>query len=178
MRRIACIISLLLITAVPHGICQTARANVKTGSGSSYALTPSEKDAAKQAIVDEIYANSLQGYVADVGLKTSNSVYSLTVYFKPSLNADKEGWVIYKLMPYGQVLRMFTIRNDGIAVLFGNLRDHFPPTEPSYLTVYMNDDELCRNEKEWEKDFVEVHLIPTRDRVSAAHRRQRQRSLR
>ena len=66
----------------------------------------------------------------------SPDIYELNAYFKPTLNSTGTGWVIYKLMPYGQVLRMFSLRSDGVAVLYGKLRDRFPPTQPSYLTVY------------------------------------------
>ena len=173
MRSISIGLVLLLLAATQSALCQEPRASSNGKIEDSQALTTAETDAVEQAIVDEIYANHLQGFVADIGKDVSGSKYEIRGYFKPTLNADKAGWVIYKLMPYGEVLRMFTLRNDGLAVLFGKLRDHFPPTQPSYLTVYMDDDELCRLKKEWKKEEFTVDLKPPAHRVAEAVARQR-----
>lgn len=138
-------------------------------------LTAPERDAVREAIADEIYSNDLQGYVPDVGKQSGNDEYEETIYFKPTLNESGEGWAIYKFMPYGQVLRMFTMRSDGTAILFGKLSDHFPPTEPSYLTVYMDDDELCQLEHQWDREKFVVDLHPSTQRVEEARNRQQQR---
>jgi hypothetical protein len=70
---------------------------------------------------------------------------------------------------------LFSIRSDGLAILYGKLRDHFPPTQPSYLTVYMDDDELCQMEREWKKGQFTVELKPSADRVTEARARQKKR---
>ncbi|MGC9198781.1 MAG: hypothetical protein ACP5E5_07550 [Acidobacteriaceae bacterium] len=80
-------------------------------------LTTAEEEAVKQDIVDEIYGHPLQGYVADVGKQPWRSFYELNASFKPTLNRNKTGWVVYKRMPHGQVSRMFTLRRDRLAVL-------------------------------------------------------------
>ena len=46
-------------------------------------------------------------------------------------------------MPYGQVYRYFTIRNDELVVLSNDLRNGFRPVGRSMLTVYMSDEDVC-----------------------------------
>ena len=166
------VLLVLTSTALSHG----QRSNANSESQGAQKLTMPDEEAVEQAIVDEIYAHHLQGYVTDVGKQQSGSVYELNAYFKPTLNNNKAGWVVYKLMPYGQVLRMFTVRRDGIAVLYGKLRDRFPPTQPSYLTVYMDDDELCRFETNASKAHFDVSLKPNAERVAQALARQKKRT--
>jgi hypothetical protein len=103
--------------------------------GNPRPLSSADQKAVEQAIVDEIYLNNLEGYGFDVGKQISTSEYELSAYFKSTLNSDNAGWVIYKLMPCGEVYRLFSIRNDGLAILHSKLRDRFPPTQPSYLTA-------------------------------------------
>lgn len=172
--RIALGIVLLISTwtALAHG----QRSNANAESQGAQKLTTPDEEVVEQAIVDEIYAHNLQGYVADVGKQQSGSVYEFNAYFKPNLNNNKAGWVVYKLMPYGQVLRMFTLRRDGVAVLYGKLRDRFPPTQPSYLTVYMDDDELCRFETNALKAHFDVSLKPSAEGVAQALARQKERT--
>jgi hypothetical protein len=73
------------------------------------------------------------------------------------------------------VYRLFSIGNDGLAILYGKLRDRFPPTHPSYLTVYMDDDELCQLEREWQKGHFTVELKPSAERIAEARARQQKR---
>jgi hypothetical protein len=171
------ILGVLVFLALLHGsVAQEPIAGPNTKGDSAQSLSTADKNAVMQAVVDEIYAEHLQGYVADVGKNMSGFEYQLNAYFKPTLNSDRAGWVIYKLMPYGQVLRMFSIRSDGVAVLYGKLRDRFPPTQPSYLTVYMDEDQLCQFEKEWSKEHFNVTLKPSADRIAEALARQRTRN--
>jgi hypothetical protein len=166
------VLLVLTSTALPQG----KRLNANTETQGAQKLTTADEEAVEQAIVDEIYAHHLQGYMADVGKQQSGSVYELNAYFKPTLNSNKAGWVVYKLMPYGQVLRMFTLRRDGVAMLYGKLRDRFPPTQPSYLTVYMGDDELCQFETNALKAHFDVSLKPSAERVAQALARQKERT--
>ena len=151
---------------------QESDASPDTRSGNAQILSAADRNSVIQAVVDEIYDHHLQGYVADVGKHVSDSQYQVGVYFKPTLNSDGAGWVIYKLMPYGEVLRMFTLRSDGLAVLHGKLGGRFPPTQPSYLTVYMDDAELCQFKKQWSKEFFAVNINPSAERVGEARARQ------
>lgn len=138
-------------------------------------LSQADKDAIVQAIVDEMYVNDLQPEVIDVGTEVSDSEYQMTAYFKPTLDKDNSGFIIYKLMPYGEVLRLFSVEPDGLAILYGRLRDHFPPTHPSYLTVYMDDDQLCQLKKDWKKSYFRVELKPSAKRIAEARARERKR---
>lgn len=124
---------------------------------------------------DEMYVNNLEPEVIDVGMETSDSEYQLTAYFKPTLDKDNTGFIIYKLMPYGEVSRLFAVEPNGLGVLYGKLKNHFPPTEPSYLTVYMDDDDLCRMKAEWGKSYFTVDLKPGAKRIAEARARQRRR---
>ena len=175
MRRTICITLALLFLALSQvaGLEQKARTDDKLADAQP--LSQADKDAVVQAVIDEIYVNNLQPYVIDVGKELSRSEYQLNIYFKPNLNKDNVGWVIYKLMPYGQVYRLFSVRSDGLAVLYGKLRDHFPPTQPSYLTVYMDDEELCQIEREWQKGYFNVQLKPSAGRIADAQSRQKKR---
>jgi hypothetical protein len=175
MRRITSITLVLLVLALSQAVGQQHTARTNDNSDNARPLSQANKDAVVQAIIDEMYANNLHPYVIDVGKELSRSQYQLNLYFKPTLNKDNVGWVIYKLMPYGQVYRLFSIRGDGLAIIYGKLRDHFPPTQPSYLTVYMDDDQLCQMEKEWQKGHFEVELKPSVDRVLEAQERQKKR---
>ena len=172
--RIAPCIALLVLTS--PAFAQGTHPNPNTESQGAQKLTTANEEAVEQAIVDEIYAHRLQGYVADVGKQKSGSIYELNAYFKPTLTDNRTGWIIYKLMPYGQVLRMFSLQTDGVAVLYGKLENRFPPTEPSYLTVYMDDEQLCQFEREALKAHFDVALNPSADRVEQALARQKQRT--
>jgi hypothetical protein len=72
----------------------------------------------------------------------------LLLYIQPVLK-DGEGAVIYKLMPHGEVIRNFHLNMDGLAILEGAPDSGFPPTHPNILTLYMDDDEVCRRKHEW-----------------------------
>ncbi|MGB6131549.1 MAG: hypothetical protein WBG54_07200 [Acidobacteriaceae bacterium] len=172
----------VIATALVFTVCSGSGASqsVKaTGSEAQFGpyrpLSEAGRSEAVEAILDEIYADNLEGYVPDVGQRVTSSEYRLTIYFKPTLNANGEGWAVYKLMPYGQVLRMFTLEHNGMAVLFGDPHNKFPPTEPSYLTVYMDDSELCRLEEQWPKQRIIVQLHPSPQRVDEAKQRQSER---
>ncbi|MFZ0935347.1 MAG: hypothetical protein WB359_17480 [Bryobacteraceae bacterium] len=174
--RIALSVVLLIVgSTITTVMAQEKPPSTNTRSNDARKLSTTDEKAVMQAIVDEIYAHHLQGYVADVGKQEPGSVYELNAYFKPTLNSTGTGWVIYKLMPYGQVLRMFSLRSDGVAVLYGKLRDRFPPTQPSYLTVYMNDEELYQFETEALRTHFDVMLKPSAERVAQALARQKER---
>jgi hypothetical protein len=129
-----------------------------------------------QAITDEMYAEGLAKEAIDVGQRENNGV-RLNLFVKPTLTNENNGWAIYKLMPYGQVLRMFHISDDGTVLLEGELRNGFPSTQPSYKTVYMDEDELCAAEHDWIRRSFFVELQPNADAVREARQRQHTREL-
>jgi hypothetical protein len=135
----------------------------------------SEIQATIQAIEDEIYDLNLQLEYFDLrGAKDSGDAATLNVYFQPEVLDDSRSWVIYKLMPGGEVLRMYEIGQSGCIYL--HMRPgEFRITQPSYPTVYMDDDELCKLKHDWIKRQFVVNLHPSKELVEAARARQRDR---
>jgi len=131
-----------------------------------------------QAIEDEIYDLNLEHEYLDLqGPKDTHETAALNVYFQPDVVDDSRSWVVYKLMPGGEVYRMFEIGRTGRIYLFMKPGE-FRITQPSYPTVYMDDDELCKLKHEWIKRQFVVDLHPSKELVEAARARQRERQLR
>lgn len=127
-------------------------------------------DSLRRAITDEIYANGMYGAFADVGDPAGGSAHRLRMYVDPQLRGGS-GWVIYKLMPIGEVYRRFVVTKDREAVLQGDLDGGFPPTQASYLTVFMDDDELCAKKSSWRQEFFVIDVEPDRQTVQSATKR-------
>ena len=149
---------------------------------SSFSYTGRERPLAHQdvkavtlAIEDEIYDEGCQGYGADASESIQDGHYELPLYIKPSLNDQDLGSAIYKLLPVGEVLRTFSVDPNGLAVMYGHPEWNFPPTEPSYLTVYMKDEALCQSKHDWVRAKITLELAPSKDRLREAATRQRQR---
>lgn len=128
----------------------------------------------KMAIVDEIYSERMHGSFADVGESVQGNKRRINIYIKPILN-DRNGWVVYKLMPVGEVYRMFSLSGDGGVLLYGDIDNEFPPTQPSYKTVYMSDEQLIEIKKTWTLDYIEISLSPGEDEIKKSIARQRNR---
>ena len=157
----------LLISSIP------ARAQVQKPK-----ISESAVKAVVQAVEDEIYDYGYQKSFYQIGqdVGTSNSPRSrIPIYIEPDLDAeDGGGRVIYKLMPYGEVMRDFIIRKNGLVVLSGNPQNGFPPTqETSTKTVYMDDDEVCQMKHDWLKDSFFVDDSPSSERIQEAAQRQK-----
>ena len=126
------------------------------------------------AVEDEVYDFSYQKEFYEVGREAGPGVTRLPLYIQPRLK-DGEGAVIYKLMPHGEVIRNFHFNKDGLAILEGAPDSGFPPTHPNILTLYMDDDEVCRLKHEWEREYFEILDAPAAERVSEAGERQKKR---
>jgi|SRR5580658_746910 hypothetical protein len=127
-----------------------------------------------QAIEDEIYVRGYEKKFADVGEPDGPNRHRLPLYVQPSLK-DGRAWVIYKLMPYGEIYRMFYVQSDGLVILHGRPDNGFPPTQPDYLTVYMDDDDLCNYKSHWIKSSFVVDTSVSQDRVDQARVRENKR---
>jgi len=127
-------------------------------------------DSLRQSITDEIYAYGNYVRYADVGEPAEGSTHKLHLYVMPSLHGS-DGWVIYKLMPVGEVYREFSVLPSGRVILRGDISGGFPPTQPSYLTVYMSDSELCEKKAQWRNEFFFVDVNPATSLVKEARRR-------
>lgn len=145
-------------------------------------VTDADKKAIVQAIEDEIYDEGCQGEGWDAAARHDDtSAYEQRVYIEPDLDVDqgsnsdeRSGYVIYKLMPIGEVYRLYWFEK-GLVVLGGHPEWDFPPTEPSYKSVYMDDDDLCHFKRDWLRTTFTITLKPTRERVQEAAARQKQR---
>ena len=102
-----------------------------------------------ESIQKDVYKHRTQHYYMDIGVDDGQGIHKVPLYISPDVATGK-GWVIYKFMPYGEVMRMVEIRN-GVAILHGDPKNKFPPTQPDYLTVYMDDDKLCELKKTWRR---------------------------
>ena len=168
MRHILVGISFFLLSAV-------------ASHASSYRrLTPLEVKMVKQAVEDEIYD---YGYYKDFYQMGRNLgtpkhwIARVRIYIDPVYNStDNYGRMIYKLMPYGQIYRLFDIEPNGQIKLDGDPDDHFPPTQPSRQTVFMGSDKVCRSEQTWMKSFFVIDTAPSLDTIKSAAQRQKVRT--
>jgi hypothetical protein len=166
-----CIAAILLIITMPlAGPAQT---------GLSVPVTPEQQKAITQAIEDEIYDFGYQSWdFGYIGKTIDHDQQKIRAYVEPQRKTylrgggDPVGYVIYKYMPFGEVLRMFWFKKDGLAVLGGNPEMGFTPEHPNYLTVYMGDDELLQDKEHWLRLSFIINLHPTAERLREAARRQ------
>lgn len=165
MYGIFCLVITVLIGLLP----------ARTSSQDTRRVTTADVKALTQAITDEIYDYGYQASFMDIGEPVKQDEHELRLYVQPTFNDQGLAWAIYKLMPYGEVLRMFSIQKDGMVVLGNNPEFGFPSTEPSYLTVYMDDDELCRDKQTWLKANFIIQLHPGAPRLREAAERQKER---
>jgi len=142
-------------------------------------LSQSETKALVQAVVDEIYDREYQGYFfpegGPIGDVISDSRTRVPLYVDPVVE-DGEGEAIYKLMPYGEVLRLFHVHDDGTIVLDGDPELGFPASQPNRKTVYLEDRAVDRMKHEWVKSSFEIVLSPTPEAIQDVIRRQKQRT--
>jgi len=106
-----------------------------------------------QAVEDEIYDLGEEGkyFLIDNQGAGDSKPATISIYISTEISADGRGVAIYKLMPYGEVYRYFTVRHDGLVVLSDDPQKGFKPTGGSMLTVYMSEDTVC--------DFTAHHSI-------------------
>ncbi|MFZ3200971.1 MAG: hypothetical protein ACLQMT_06410 [Candidatus Acidiferrales bacterium] len=145
----------------------------KSEIGHSLPVTQADVQALILAIQDEIYDEGCQGYDADASEKGIDHSFQLPLYVQHSFNGSGLAWAIYKFLPEGEVLREFALNDHGLVYLGGHPEWHFPPTEPSHLTVYMDDDQLCQFKHEWIRTSFALELRPTAQRLHEAAERQK-----
>jgi|SRR5271156_1490237 len=140
-------------------------------------LTPTEVAKLKLAIEDEIYDYGYYNEFYNIGENIGTSqhwVARARLYINPAYNSvDKHGEVIYKLMPYGQVYRLFYIDENGNVKLDGSPQSHFPITQPSHQTVFMDEEDVRRYEQAWMKTSFVVDTNPTTEMIRSAVQRQK-----
>jgi hypothetical protein len=141
------------------------------GQQKSTPITGHEIAALKTAILDEIYDYEFEGEYIDISLLTPSGS-ELALYIDPKLD-DGGGQVIYKL-PIGEVARVFQMKGD-LAILIREPRDKFPPTSSSTLTLYLRDEDICAEKKNWIHETLWIDPHPSTKDVRAAVMRERQR---
>jgi hypothetical protein len=136
---------------------------------------PTERDVAAivQAVEDEIYDWRYEKDFTNIGTTGAiSSPTDVSIFISPELDEDGGGSVIYRLMPFGEVLRRFAFRPDGIAVLWGNPWNGFPATHPDTKTVYLHDDDICAFKQRAIRAYFTVDPGVSRTRREEAARRQ------
>lgn len=161
---------LLSLFCLPRGGAQSA-ANV--------ALKPGQIKSLQTAITDEIYDYEYEeGFFPEggpVGEALSASETRVPLYINPLIK-NGEGEVIYKLMPYGEIFRIFHLSDNGLVVLDGDPQIGFPASQPDRKTVYMSDSSLAKLRSTWTHSSFEVLLNPSREQVQNAVTRQKVRN--
>jgi len=152
------VLSLLWLSAV------TPCGQVKEGP----APTEAQITALTSAIVDEIYVYDLAKEYADIGVSESNDIQKVTIFIMPK-TSNNVIQVIYPLMPLGEIIRMFFL-SERLASPHLTPDSNFPPTQPSFRTVYMDNDELCRLKQTWIRRTISIKLTPTKVDIDAARK--------
>lgn len=150
------------------------------GATNQRRITPAEVKVVTAAVEDEIYDYGYYGDFYQIGENigtTRHWVARLHIYINPNYNvADGYGEVIYKLMPVGQIYRLFYLDEKGQVTLDGDPQVHFPMTQPSHQTVFMDDEEVCSREQTWIKSFFTVDTTPSAEAIMRAAERQKLRT--
>jgi len=154
--------------------CLVAAAGSAQRAHEGETLTASQILAVILAVEDEIYDFGFQKQFYEVGPEPARGVTRVPLYIQPRLK-DGEGTVIYKLMPYGEVIRSYHFNKDGLAVLEGEADGGFPPTQPNTLTLYMDDDDVCRWKQRWVRQHFDILDTPPPERIGEAGERQKRR---
>ena len=95
----------------------------------------------------------------------------MRLYIEPNVK-DSGGLLIYKLMPYGEVLRSYAIERNGLIRLDDDPELGFGAERPDRLTLYQDDDEICRFKHDWLRTDFSLDLKPDSERLRDAATRQ------
>lgn len=145
----------------------------------SITVKPQQIAALQKAITDEIYDYEYEEQYfpegGPVGQALSEEKTRVPLYINPIIQ-DGQGEVIYKLMPYGEIFRIFHLHANGLLILDGDPEIGFPASQPDRKTVYMDDADLARMRAKWTHSSFEVLLIPSRGMIQDAVSRQKMRN--
>jgi hypothetical protein len=142
-------------------------------------ITRKQIESVLLAMRDEIYDC---GYYREFwGFETAgpNGPWAeFNVYINPQLKpatGGDEGVVIYKYLPFGEVIRPFIVGTDGVAYLTGSPDRGFGWTRPEGNTIYMDDEELIKDKQQSIKVPFSIELKPARKVILEAAARQKKR---
>ncbi len=136
--------------------------------------TVTDQAAVIQAIEDEIYDWGCQRHVEFIGKEIAPGAYQLRVYIRPTLE-DGRGEIIYKFMPFGEIHRSFEIGESGLAYLEDTPTQGFGPERPASKTVFMDDDEVLKDKRDWSRRVFVIQYRPNKERLRQARERQHKR---
>jgi hypothetical protein len=136
---------------------------------------PTERQIAAivQAVEDEIYDWGYEKDFTNIG--TTGAISSPTdvpLFILPEIDDKGFGGVLYRLMPFGEVVRQFALRPDGMVVLEGNPWNGFPASQPDTRTIYIDDDWVCAYKQKAIRATFTVDPAVTKARREEASRRQ------
>ena len=119
------------------------------------------------AIEDEIYANGYHTAYIDVGADR------VPVYVNPRIENGMV-WVIYKLMPHGEIRRAAVVSADKqMAMLQRDPHLGFPAHDGAATkTIYLSDDDVIEMKATWRKVYMKIELRPSARRLEEAKRRE------
>jgi len=153
---------------------------------SSHQITTAEVNAIIQAVEDEIHAGEDYDEFRQIGENVGTQQHwrsRLRIYINPEYgrefqgddgNGEGNGAAIYTYMPYGEVIRFFNLRN-GHILLLGDPELRFPITQPSHVTMFDDDEEICDLKRTWLTRFFVVDTAPSPEMIREAERRQKTR---
>lgn len=124
-----------------------------------------------QAIQDEIYEYGYEGWGWDAADKIEGNTYQMHVYIEP-MTKNYSGRVMYKLMPYGEVLRFYVVQKNGLIRLDDNPELGFGAERPDRLTLYLDDDEIVKFKHDWPRISYSIELKPSEERLRQGAERQ------
>jgi hypothetical protein len=128
-------------------------------------LKESEKSTVISAIEDEIYDYGLQEKFRSVGKAITAESFEIPLFVTRD-SQDGNLYLIYRLMPFGEMYRLATIGPDGQVRLFRKPRSGFPPDAPAMLTAYYDDDQICRLKHEALRLSFIVEMTPSKARIA------------
>lgn len=139
----------------------------------SHKPTAQEVSAIVLAVEDEIYDWGFEKDYTNIG--TTGAIDEPTdvrVLILPEIDENEGGHVMYRLMPFGEVVRRISFRPDGTAILWGNPWNGFPATQPDTRTIYLDDDSICAFKQKAIRATFTVDPNVSRARREEAIRRQ------
>jgi hypothetical protein len=163
--------SVCVITAIFAALLATGQ---ETGVSPRPALNDGVRTEMVRAVEDEIYDYNLQEKFRSVGKAVGSDEFQIPLF----VTDDSKGssyYVIYRLMPYGEMYRLVNIGDDGLARLFRNPRSGFPPDAPATPTVYYDDDHICQLKHDAIKLWFTVNMNPSEERLMEAIQGQKNR---
>lgn len=135
-------------------------------------LSKSQIFALTSAIEDEVYDYNLEGSYRLIGKALPGNRVEVPLFVTSDSSASVYK-IIYRLMPYGEMYRLAEVSSsDGMVHLFRNPQIGFPPDAPATLTVYYDDDVICKAKSEALRLSFVIDLDPSKQILEEAVRRQ------